>query len=613
MNSSQAPAKQRQARWSQIILLGLPLVVLIMVSMLAMAAVQIQAAVRAYEISTSEIASARAQAVTALMRYARTHREKDWIRYREGMRLPNSARNIRNLLRDKGPQGLPQVEVMLIESGRHPNDVTAMLRLYRWFGQRFISPATRIGWSQLDAAMHQLNLEATQMRELVQKTPSPATYLQIEQHLQRIDELESSMESASRRLAENWAKASRATSHALLIGIAAFTALLTISSAVLMRRALRQQNRHTRSLTEARRRWELASSAAGLGLYQIEAKTGAIQLDSAAAAMHGLGHEAGSLDREALYAVIHEEDIQRTQTAVDEALRLQHDYRVTYRVRHPDGAIRTLEACGRHLPGDGHGHTDKLIGVLRDITDATHQAAQAMQREAAERVTQAQRAFLSRLSHELRTPLNAILGFAQLLDIDQRHPLPETQRQQVQWILNAGQQLLALIEDVLDLSKVEAGEITFHLERVDVNALIQECIPILETVRQHNQVTIAHNGGSATAYAKADAQRLRQIIINLLSNACKYNRQHGNVRIDAHRDGDTVVIDISDDGIGMRPEEAAQLFHAFRRLPSGISHAEGTGLGLYIVKQLVERMQGGVSVWSEPGVGTRFSVRLPAA
>ena len=593
-------------------MLVLPVIVLLLVSALALAAVHIQAAVRAYEISTNQIATARAQAVTALMRYARSHNEADWIRYQEGMRMPDSAREIREVLRDKGPQGLPQVKQIMIQTGRHPDDVDAMLRLYRWFGRRFISSTTRDAWRQTDQAMRALTAEAQSIRAIAQRSPQHALS-QTEQHLQRIDELESTMEAASTRLSENWAQASRTTSRMLLIGITVFASILTLGSAFLMRRALRQQHHYTRSLSEAQRRWELASSAAGLGLYQVTTQTGAIQLDGAAAAMHGLGRQAMSLDRQALSALIHEQDRPATELAIDDALEQNHDYRITYRVHHPGGDTRTLEACGRYIPADSRGNDARLIGVIRDVTDATTQAEQALQREAAERVTRAQRAFLSRLSHELRTPLNAILGFAQLLDIDERHPLPATQRQQVQWILSAGQQLLALIEDVLDMSKVEAGEISLHLEQVDVNALIHECVPMLETVRQQHQVTIVNRCATTPLLAKADAQRLRQIIINLLSNACKYNRREGHARIGAHQEGDAVVLDVSDDGIGMRPEEAEQLFQPFRRLPSAISHAEGTGLGLYIVKQLVERMHGSVSVWSDPGVGTRFTVRLPAA
>ena len=585
------------------------MLVLLVVGALAMAAVQIQAAVRAYELSTSQTASAHAQAINALVRYARSHTEADWARYREAMRLPDSARQTRDLLRQYGPEGLPQVQKLMIEAGRHPDDVNAMLRLYRWFGTRFMSPTTRDAWRKTDALMLQLDQEAERLRVIARHDANPDDINAI---LQRVDVLEGGVRDMAHLLAISWAKASRTTTTVLLTGIALITTVLTLGSALLIRRALNQQRLYTRSLTDARRRWELASSAAGLGLYQLDTEAGIVQLDATAAAMHGLGSEPISLARTALRAVIVDEDTRRTQQAVNEVLLHGQDHRITYRVRHADGQVRTLEACGRRLPPE-HGHTASLIGVLRDVTDVANQAEQALKREAAERVAQEQRAFLSRLSHELRTPLNAILGFAQLLGLGDRASLSDAQRRQVQWILTAGQQLLALIEDVLDLSKVEAGEITLHLERVDVNALVRDCLPLLDAARQQHQITLLNRTAEAPLYAQVDAQRLRQIVINLLSNACKYNRPHGHATIDTRLEGEQVIIDISDDGIGMRTEDAAQLFQPFKRVASAMGHAEGTGLGLYIVKQLVERMQGSVSVVSELGVGTRFTVRLPQA
>lgn len=607
MTARQPSPRSRALRWSHLTLLGIPLLVVVLVAGLAMAAVQIQAGTRAYEIGTNQASTARVQAINALLRYARSHHPADWADYREAMRLPDSARQTRDILRQYGPDGLPQVEKLLVDAGQHPDDVKAMFRLYRWLGTRFLAPITRDAWRQTDAMVRQLDQEALLLRAVVQAGGPPE---QVGQILQRIGVLDTSLRKATKELADSWAKASRTTTTVLLLGIALTALLLTLGSALLIRRALNRQIRYTRSLTEARRRWELASSAAGLGLYQMDAATGTIQLDGPAAAMHGLGLQGLSLGRTALRALIVEEDVRRTQHEVDEVLQVGHDYRITYRVRHPNGQVRTLEACGRRVSPD-RGNTACLIGVVRDVTDAAHQAEQTLKREAAERVAQAQRSFLSRLSHELRTPLNAILGFAQLLGLDARPSLSDAQRQQVHWILTSGQQLLALIEDVLDLSKVESGEISLHLARVDVNALLRECLPLLEAARQEHQITILNRAEDAPLHAWIDAQRLRQIAINLLSNACKYNRPHGHVTIDTRAEGDDIVIDISDDGIGMRAEDLSQLFQAFKRLPSAMTHAEGTGLGLYIVKQLVDSMQGNVSVTSELGVGTRFSVRLP--
>jgi PAS domain S-box-containing protein len=592
-----------------IALLGIPMLVLALVTGLAMAAVQIQAALRAYERNTILTASVQAQAITALLRYAHNRTDSEWHTYRLAMRMPESAQQTRHLLVKHGREALPQVEQLLTQAGRDPQDVAAMLRLYRWFGQGYISPTTRQAWRQGDILMQSLEQQAQRLRAAIQRGASPS---ELDPLLRGLHDVDRAMRSTNQVLSESWARASRSTTLVLQVVIAAIAGVLTLLSTLLIRRTLAEQARYTRSLTEAQRRWELASSAAGLGLYHMDGDTGTIVLDGAAAAMHGLGTQATSVTRPLLRALIVEEDVIRAQGEVDAALQVGEDYRITYRVRHPDGEVRTLEACGRRIASDS-GQAGNLVGVLRDVTEVVGQAEQAMKHEASERVAQAQRAFLSRLSHELRTPLNAILGFAQLLTLDNRHPLIDTQRQQVQWILAAGQQLLALIEDVLNLSKVEAGEISLNLERVDVHALVRECLPLMDAAREPNQITIMNRMADTPLFAQVDAQRLRQIVINLLSNACKYGRPNGHATIDTRVEGDEVVIDIGDNGIGMRPEDVAQIFQPFKRLPSAMTHAEGTGLGLYIVKQLVERMQGSVTVMSAPDVGTRFTVRLPHA
>lgn len=244
---------------------------------------------------------------------------------------------------------------------------------------------------------------------------------------------------------------------------------------------------------------------------------------------------------------------------------------------------------------------------------AEHARAQlALQRDAAQKVASSQRAFLSRLSHELRTPLNAILGFAQLLGMNQgEHPLSSSQQQQVHWILRAGRQLLALVEEVLDLSKVESGELRMNPQDVEVQEALRACLPLVESVRQQRQVQVEDLLPQAPLRVHADPHRLQQVFINLLSNACKYNRPGGVVRLQARPEGDRIVIDISDTGPGLPESALPELFQPFKRIGPLTQEVEGTGLGLYIVRQLLERMQGQVSVRSREGEGTCFSVQLP--
>ncbi|MBH2015577.1 MAG: HAMP domain-containing histidine kinase [Burkholderiales bacterium] len=238
----------------------------------------------------------------------------------------------------------------------------------------------------------------------------------------------------------------------------------------------------------------------------------------------------------------------------------------------------------------------------------------AIQRDAAHQVADSQRAFLSRLSHELRTPLNAILGFAQLLSMEHGgQGLSSTQKQQVHWILRAGQQLLALVEEVMDLSKVESGELRMRPQAVVLQSVLRDCLPLVDGVRQARRLHIDDQLPSEPLIAQADPQRLQQVFTNLLSNACKYNREGGTITLSARLEGDRVVASIRDSGAGLSAGEQAELFQAFKRVGRQAAEVEGTGLGLYIVRQLLHHMGGQVWVQSQPGEGSCFSVGLPRA
>jgi signal transduction histidine kinase len=278
----------------------------------------------------------------------------------------------------------------------------------------------------------------------------------------------------------------------------------------------------------------------------------------------------------------------------------------------PDGQIRHIASTGRVVE-DPATCSKRLMGVSRDVTQELAQSKMAMERDAAEKIATSQRAFLSRLSHELRTPLNAVLGFAQLLSIDKSQPLSQPQLKQVNWILEAGAQLLRLVEDVLDLSKVEMGEIDMQIQPCDTAAILNAALPLVDGARAHLGVQIIDHLPNPAPIVMADPNRLLQIYVNLLSNGCKYNRQGGHVTVNAKVEGDAVHIGFGDSGIGLSAQDAAELFQPFHRVPMASANVEGTGLGLYIVRQLLERMQGSVNVRSEPGVGSCFTIVLPLA
>jgi signal transduction histidine kinase len=215
---------------------------------------------------------------------------------------------------------------------------------------------------------------------------------------------------------------------------------------------------------------------------------------------------------------------------------------------------------------------------------------------------------LSRASHELRTPLNAILGFGQLLALDD---LNESQRHSVDQIMAGGRHLLALIEDLLDASRPHSQHL--DLQPLDVAAQIADAGSLCRPLAAEASLTITIDAGDEPLWGLADARRLKQVLLNLVSNAIKYNRPGGSVMLRARPDGDGVRLDVIDSGTGMTYEQLTRVFAPFERLDAPVRGIEGSGLGLAVSKTLVEAMHGSIDVASTPGTGSVFSVRLLAA
>ncbi|MCW5612906.1 MAG: response regulator [Rubrivivax sp.] len=243
---------------------------------------------------------------------------------------------------------------------------------------------------------------------------------------------------------------------------------------------------------------------------------------------------------------------------------------------------------------------------------AARTAELAAARDLAESANRAKTEFLSRMSHELRTPLNAILGFAQVLRLRLK-PAPAGVDEQLGHVETAGWHLLELINDVLDLSRIEAGTMVVSHDAVALAPLLADSVRMVGTVAQAAQVSVFVEPVDDALAAQADATRLRQVMGNLLSNACKYNRPGGRVTVGVQADGEAVRISVADTGAGLNAEQQAALFEPFNRLGAERGPVEGTGIGLVITKRLVELMGGTLQVRSAPGAGSTFSVQLRRA
>lgn len=229
-------------------------------------------------------------------------------------------------------------------------------------------------------------------------------------------------------------------------------------------------------------------------------------------------------------------------------------------------------------------------------------------KEAADRANKAKSNFLSSMSHELRTPMNAILGFAQMLEYDDE--LNDDQRDSAHEIIKAGKHLLTLINDVLDLAKIEAGKVSVSMETVDLHELVNECCPLLQPLADKRDINLQASFLPGQA-VHADRVRLKQVLLNLCSNAIKYNYEQGKVRVDAEtRPDGWLRIRVEDTGPGIAEEQLKTLAQPFNRLNHETSGLEGTGIGLTISKKLAEAMGGALGVDSQVGVGSVFWVEL---
>ncbi len=279
----------------------------------------------------------------------------------------------------------------------------------------------------------------------------------------------------------------------------------------------------------------------------------------------------------------------------------------------PFGLISGQSRQVRRFTADDAFFMQSVANILAAAIER-HRAEDTI-RQAQQSAVQANNAkleFLSRMSHELRTPLNAILGFSQLLEIDR---LGEGQRESVEQITRAGRHLLELVNEVLDISRIDSGNIALVPEPLAVDDLLREALDLIRPLANRQSIRLRYEPVREGAFVLADRQRLRQVLLNLLSNAVKYNREGGSVTVGAgpSPDGKLIRLTVTDTGVGIRPEYLSRLYTPFERLGAENTAVEGSGMGLALSKRLVESQGGILGVRSEPDVGTTFWVDLPVA
>ena len=697
--------------------------------------------VRAYVTGESLYSKGQKDAQIHLLDYAQFHREADYQGLQRALSVPIADRIAREALQKPDPD-LEVARQGFIDGGNHPDDVGALILLFRWFSRTPLMSEAIITWTEGDRVIEQMRTlaEAAHQRVLAGDADSIA----LSQIRTRAPELNQQLTMLESRFSAQLGEASRLTQRLLLALNGLLALALTLAGLAFVRKTARVQAQTEAEVVRRQESLQSLLDSAAEGLYGVDLAGRCTFANRAALKMLGYEREAELLgqpihalidatrgEAEASqsngphsdtdsyrrrdgsvfpverwsHPVMHDGAINglvttffdiseriRLRTAVrrgeirmerlvdsvtDGVITFADDGRVVLFnsaaerlfqtsagaalgsavARFFTGQLPRVAELAEHQVAAIHELTGKRVrdgttfpveasfsrvatddGVLntvvvRDVTALHLARAERQAREALEASDRAKTEFLSRMSHELRTPLNAVIGFAQLLRIDAARPSTARQLERIGHIENAAGHLLALVNDVLDLSRVESGEMAVSSEAVDLARAVEEAGNMVSPLVTKAAVELlispldsvptgvqARPGGhalprrpSSQVWVAADPIRLRQVLVNLLSNAVKYNRHGGSVSVSWRVNPDECLVSVTDTGPGIAQDKLVRLFEPFNRLGAESSKVEGTGIGLFLSRRLTEMMGGRLGIASTVGEGTVATLALRLA
>lgn len=603
----QRPKIAQPSRWIVIVPF---LVVVAMLMLVSVLSVDTLSAVRAFVGGESLWSKGQKDAVYYLGRYAESRAESDYQQFRRALAIPLGDKDARVEL-DKPEPDLAIVRAGFLAGGNDVDDIDGVVRLYRRFSHVSFMARAVAYWADGDRGVAELAEIGDRAHTLIAggDVQTPA----LTETLALLPAVNARLTVLSRDFSATLAEAARAAQRIVLWATLLLSSTLALAGVLLTARILREQARTELALRESNERWDMAATAAEIGVFEWDVASDRITLDVRAAALCGLPLEAnGVITRQFTREAIHPDDRDRVREALTRSLEAHVLAELRFRIRRPDGVERSLElnANASAQVGTERHARRHIVGILWDVTDDMLAEQLRLDKEAAERANRAKTEFLSRVSHELRTPLNAILGFAQLLQVDRSERLSDAQSARVGHVLAGGQHLLGLINDVLDLTSIDQGAFTLSVRDIDLAELVRGCVTRVEPLARTQEIELKLDV-PATAPLNADPLRLQQVFANLLSNAIKYNRAGGWIEVSVREREASYDVLVTDSGQGMSPTQVAHLFQPFNRLGAEYTKVQGSGLGLVITRQLVERMGGALHVASRPTIGSTFTVSIP--
>ncbi|MDH5445852.1 MAG: response regulator [Gammaproteobacteria bacterium] len=376
--------------------------------------------------------------------------------------------------------------------------------------------------------------------------------------------------------------------------------------------SLQKNESQRKEIEKKEERLRFSQYFAGIGTWDLNLTTQDMHWSEKIGPLLGYEKNKVSPSYDAFLAAVHPEDKQKLIKAMDSCATESRDYEIEHRIIWLDGSIRWLLQKGDVIR-NAEGKPVRMLGAIQDTTRRKQlEKDLATQKEFAVQANSAKSEFLSRMSHELRTPLNAIIGFTQLLESDTEQPLLEHQHDSLNEILKASNHLLELIDEVLDLAKIEAGKVQLNIEETEVVDVLLESYSMMIPMAENQDITLEFDMDKCEKVGlSVDRTKLKQVMFNLISNAIKYNKANGKVCVTCEPKGtQRIRINVSDTGIGIPAERQSELFKAFNRLGAESTDVEGTGIGLMISKKIIEMMGGEMGFQSKPGTGSTFWLEM---